>query len=92
LISIFSRCVGVVLGCVLWIDVIKFELIGHAVHTPDDVVKGGLRFPSHLADAQSADVVVAAVRDEDVVEVTQTNWAAVLVHFVLVGLEVVDEL
>jgi hypothetical protein len=60
-----------------------------AVAACDDEVDVSFCFASHFSNAHPTEVVFAAARDEDGVEVPQTDGATVLVHIlILFGLRV----
>ena len=77
-----ERCVCVDLHGVRGIDIVQFELQVEAVRAADHIVSVCLCPPRHVSDAVSANVVRAAGRDEDCIEIPKANWTVIL-EFVL---------
>jgi len=80
-------CVGIVLHLlnIIFINIIKFEISLVTVTTSYCVVLIFLSFFGLPADTKSANIVGATVRNENMVEVSETDWAIVLVNLSLVN-------
>jgi len=76
----FEWSVGVVLDVLLRAYVRKLEVLLEAVCTANDEFPVSLRPLCHVSDAQTADVVLAAARLENHVEIPKADRAAVLVE------------
>ena len=70
----------------------QLKFVTEAVRAADNVLHICLSPPRHVADAMAADVVFAARRHQDVVEVSHADGAVVLVDLLLqlICWEVVD--
>ena len=78
----FERCVCVYFHGVRGVYIIQLELYIEAVRAADHIVSVSLRSSRHVPDTVSANVVLAAGRDEDCIEIPKANRAVIL-EFVL---------
>ena len=80
--QLFERCVCVYFHGIRRVNIIQLELHIEAVRAADHIVSVSLRSSRHVPDTVSANVVLAAGRDKDCIEIPKANWAVIL-EFVL---------
>jgi hypothetical protein len=62
------------------------EVLSHAVRAPDAIGWLNSLFPGHLTDAETANVVLAAITHQNAVEVSEADGTA---KYELVGVELI---
>lgn len=87
-----GRCVRVSLDLRREVHVNKLVVLSHAVGAPDHVFRVPFCFFGHFANAKAAHVVVTAGANQDVVEIAETDGAAILELVGLLGVVGVEAL
>jgi len=90
--TILSRRVSVEFYFFIWVYILKFVLVPHAMSAPDSVFMVFFCLFGHLAYANPADVVFAARTDQHCVKVHKADRAAVLINVRLVRVKSLDPL
>ena len=84
--------VGIGLDGGLWVHIDELVVLGHAVGAADHILGVPFGFFGHFPDAEPTHVIVTASADQDVVEVPETDGAAILELVGLLGVVSVEAL
>ena len=90
--TILSGRVSVEFNFFIWVYILEFVLVPHAMSAANSVFMVFFCLFGHFAYANPANVVFAARTDQHCVKVHKADWAAVLVDVRLVRVKCLDPL